>query len=70
MHLCQAKHYPNSFTNVCFSTKIEFSVVLFYDNHKTIVKCWWGSGAAVSSTIGSWQSLHGGSGLDRGPENF
>ena len=43
--------YPSSFTNVCFLTKTEFS---------NVVKCRWGSRGAVSSAVGSWQSLGGG----------
>ena len=35
---------------------------MFYfvtNDHKTITKCMWGSGPAVRSTVGSWQSLRG-----------
>ena len=44
--------YPSSFTNVRFSTKIEFL---------NGVKCRWGSQGAVSSTMSSWWSPVGGS---------
>ena len=40
--------YPSSFTNVRFRTKIEFS---------NVAKCRWGSQGAVSSAMGSKQSL-------------
>ena len=62
MENTSARIYPSSFTNVCFSTKIEFSKVM---------KCRWGSQGAVSSATDSWQSIRGegGSG-DKVPEKF
>ena len=45
--------YPSNFANVQFWTKIEFL---------NVVKCRWGSWGAVSSTMGSWWSIGGGSG--------
>ena len=49
--------YPSSFTNVRFWSKIEFL---------NVAKCRWGSRAAVSSAMGSWQSRGGGSGVKPG----
>ena len=42
--------------------RLNFQMFYFMQNdHKTIVKYTWGSAAAVSSAVGSWQSLRGGS---------
>ena len=48
-----ASIYPSSFTNVCFSTKIEFS---------NVAKWRWGSRSAVSSSTSSWRRAGGDSG--------
>ena len=45
--------YQSGFTNVRFSTKIEFS---------TVVKCRWGSRGAISTATSSWWSPSGDSG--------
>lgn len=53
--------YPNSFNNVRFGTKIELLNILFHENlSQIIVKFGRGSGGAVSSATGSWQSPGGG----------
>ena len=53
-----------------FKQRLNFQI--FYSitsNPEIIVKCRWGSGGAVSSAVGSWWSLGGGSGSKK-PENF
>ena len=46
-----------------FQQRLSFQMFYFMtNNQKTIAKCGWGSGAAVSSAVASWQDLRGGSG--------
>ena len=48
-----------------FQQRLSFQLFYFMtNNHKTIVKCGWESGAAVSSAVASWQGLRGGSGAE------
>ena len=39
------------------------------NDHKTIIKCRWGSGAAIGSAVDSWQNLRGGL-RGKDPEKF
>ena len=39
------------------------------NDHKTIIKCRWGSGAAIGSAVDSWQNLRGGL-RGKDPKNF
>ena len=56
-----ASIYPSSFTTVRIWTKIEFL---------NVVKCSWGSGAAVSSATSSWRSPVSASGGVKPLKNF
>ena len=53
-----------------FEQRLSFQMFYFMiSNPEIIVKCRWGSGSSVSSTVGSWWSLGGGSG-SKGPDFF
>ena len=46
-----------------FEQKLSFRIFYFMKNdHKIIVKCWWGARGVSSSATGSWGSRGGGSG--------